>query len=315
MTILNMRDQRFDKAPFKAYHHSTEAKAPKKPRRALTAYNIFTGWIRERILDGSDGHSVAPTMEDIKRITLQQKTKKRRKHRKTHGRIGFQELSKIIAIRWRELPEEHRELFETQARIEKDERDAKLRSMADGDDSHSDTSRGSSPSLSDRQGTSPHPHEYRSMMKRRVSESSEEKSPMTGKTMFQTDRFHKAGQQREGIFQSFREAAKSDQGFSPPVYSGSLQIQSNDSVRPRVPPPQQPLSIRDDSLFLTQSGPVAAEVLPNPAVSADTTKSQEVLLDTMGIGETTPPCMAGTDLAGMFTNEQEKELISEMEEV
>jgi HMG (high mobility group) box len=36
---------------------------------------------------------------------------KRRPHRKTHGRIGFTELSKIVGQRWKELPEERKQKY------------------------------------------------------------------------------------------------------------------------------------------------------------------------------------------------------------
>ena len=61
-------------------------------------------------------------MKDVKRIAEQHKGKKKRQHRKSHGLITFQELSRIIANRWRELPMAERQLFEDQAAVEKEER-------------------------------------------------------------------------------------------------------------------------------------------------------------------------------------------------
>mmetsp|Transcript_17530 Transcript_17530/g.40827 ORF Transcript_17530/g.40827 Transcript_17530/m.40827 type:complete len:336 (-) Transcript_17530:115-1122(-) len=98
-----------------------------KPRRALTAYNLFTGLERERILNGTDKLGLPVTAEDVYRISLQHKEKKRRVHRKSHGVIGFQELSKTIALRWKALTEEQRRVFEHQAELEKLERQARLR--------------------------------------------------------------------------------------------------------------------------------------------------------------------------------------------
>jgi hypothetical protein len=35
----------------------------------------------------------------------------RRRHRKTHGKVSFTDLSKIIGKRWRELPEEKKQVY------------------------------------------------------------------------------------------------------------------------------------------------------------------------------------------------------------
>ena len=83
---------------------------------------IVAGWERERILHGTDKLGLQVTMKDVKRIAEQHKGKKKRQHRKSHGLITFQELSRIIANRWRELPMAERQLFEDQAAVEKEER-------------------------------------------------------------------------------------------------------------------------------------------------------------------------------------------------
>ena len=67
------------------------------------------------------------TPEDAARMSMQHKTKQRRQHRKSHGLISFQDLSKMIAQRWRDLPEYQKKVFEDQAALEKEERNAKLR--------------------------------------------------------------------------------------------------------------------------------------------------------------------------------------------
>lgn len=41
----------------------------------------------------------------------EQQTNKRRPHRKTHGKIGFKELVKMIGERWRALPADQREYY------------------------------------------------------------------------------------------------------------------------------------------------------------------------------------------------------------
>ena len=62
-------------------------------------------------------------MADIQRIALQHKIKKKRVHRKSHGKYTFQELSKMIAKSWKDLPHEQKQLFEAQAVVEREERD------------------------------------------------------------------------------------------------------------------------------------------------------------------------------------------------
>ena len=94
----------------------------------LTILHSFPqrGYERERILQGTDHDEKKATVEDVKRISDQYKTKKRRAHRKSHGLISFQELSRIIAERWKSLPEDEKKIFEAQAQIEKQERLARI---------------------------------------------------------------------------------------------------------------------------------------------------------------------------------------------
>ena len=93
---------------------------PKKPQRPLTAYHIFLQIEREYIIQTMDGDVSDQSMmenkilhDDVpqryKNIKLMPDwyagpgKRKKRKHRKQHGKIGFLELSKIISSRWAEL--------------------------------------------------------------------------------------------------------------------------------------------------------------------------------------------------------------------
>ena len=98
-----------------------------KPKRALTAFNLFTIWYRDLIVQSKNVLTTRASAEDVLRISIKHKTSKpRRQHRKTPGLFGFHELSKVIAECWKNLPEDMKKPFEHQAKIEKLERELKL---------------------------------------------------------------------------------------------------------------------------------------------------------------------------------------------
>jgi len=98
-----------------------------KPKRALTAYNLFFKIERERVLAGNDSPSLPVSREDLVRIRKEHKTNPKRKHRKSHGKVGFQELNRIVSNRWKNLPESEKFIFVEQAGLEKQEYIRKLR--------------------------------------------------------------------------------------------------------------------------------------------------------------------------------------------
>jgi len=84
------------------------------PKRPLSAYNIFFRLQRQQLL----GEEVAKEFE----ITDQSK----RKHRKTHGKIGFAEMARLISEKWKTLGESKRQSFVDQAKVEKERYDKEL---------------------------------------------------------------------------------------------------------------------------------------------------------------------------------------------
>jgi hypothetical protein len=88
-------------------------KKPKdKPKRPLSAYNLFFQHERNNILAALPGDDAA--MDDG--LTEEQR---RRKHRKTHGKIGFADLARSIADKWKNIEPTARSVFEARADIEK----------------------------------------------------------------------------------------------------------------------------------------------------------------------------------------------------
>jgi len=82
-------------------------KPPGKPNRPLSAYNLY--FRKER----------AVMLGDAADKTDQEQGKKR-VHRKSHGKIGFAEMARIIGGKWKALPEEDKKEFVEVAVVEKE---------------------------------------------------------------------------------------------------------------------------------------------------------------------------------------------------
>ena len=93
----------------------------KKPKKNLTAYNLFYALERKRILAGTDHLDLPIAIDDLLRIRSEHKTSGKRSHKKKHGLIGFHDLNRIIIKRWKELSRDKKEIFQQQAEEEKEE--------------------------------------------------------------------------------------------------------------------------------------------------------------------------------------------------
>jgi hypothetical protein len=97
-----------------------------KPKKALSAYNLFYTLERKRILAGTDTLGLPVTVEELVRARREHKTKPKRLHRKTHGKIGFMELNRRIGKRWKKLTASEKAIFQEQALLETKDYDNKF---------------------------------------------------------------------------------------------------------------------------------------------------------------------------------------------
>jgi len=100
------------------------------PIRPLSAYNFFFSDERERILHNKGDEDDVFDSEKKQRLLLAHLSKdrtKRRPHRKTHGKINFTTLSKLIGQRWKQLPEDRKNFYREVAAIDLERYQRELR--------------------------------------------------------------------------------------------------------------------------------------------------------------------------------------------
>lgn len=91
------------------------SKKPKDmPKRPLSAYNIFFREERSKILSAIPGGSSSPGEKNDSSSSGEKGGKKKGK-RKPHGKIGFENLAKVIGQRWKTLPPHMVQKYKDQA--------------------------------------------------------------------------------------------------------------------------------------------------------------------------------------------------------
>lgn len=94
----------------------------KKPKFPLSAYNLFFQVQRKRILEGIDHLDLPIGSNDVRTVADEYKARHgKRLHRKTHGKIGFRELARIVASRWKNIDRDTKRILEAAAQEEKEE--------------------------------------------------------------------------------------------------------------------------------------------------------------------------------------------------
>jgi hypothetical protein len=94
-----------------------------KPKRPLSAYNLYFQLERERLIDGTADTEF--TAEEVERVAAARRhvggsdDKPKRKHRKSHGKISFAELARTIANKWKTLQPSQKDLLLERAAMEK----------------------------------------------------------------------------------------------------------------------------------------------------------------------------------------------------
>jgi hypothetical protein len=90
---------------------SCDSRSGTTPVRALSAYNWFFRDERDRILNGGKYEWTQEKQARLLASYWHQDRSKKRRHRKTHGKINFTTLSRLVSQRWNELNPSQKQFY------------------------------------------------------------------------------------------------------------------------------------------------------------------------------------------------------------
>jgi HMG (high mobility group) box len=97
--------------PEQQQQQQQQQQRPVLPFRALSAYNFFFRDERDRIINGGEHEFTSTKKQKLLSEHWFRDRSVKRRHRKTHGKIAFTTLSKVISQGWRDLPEDKKAFY------------------------------------------------------------------------------------------------------------------------------------------------------------------------------------------------------------
>lgn len=87
-------------------------KQKQQQKRTLSSYNVFYQLERKRLIHELPHDQVITFTDIIQLLEERSQPKPKRKHRTSHGKVSFTDMSQMISAKWRSLNEEDKELFD-----------------------------------------------------------------------------------------------------------------------------------------------------------------------------------------------------------